>query len=168
MVFGSTSFTERPPPVIIASLNPRVPVMVSGKCLKSSSIFSRSCLVTELSFFAGSIPVRSTMTGIIFDGSRSSKKCEKFLFGFSSTILIRRFLSFSSDRCGFKSISPLRVPSFISIFAIFDEAESTIGPEIPKCVNSISPNSSYTGFFFFTEKMRSSTFFRESPCICGI
>ena len=45
---------------------------------------------------------------------------------------------------------------------ITEEAESTMGPEMPKCVNSNSPNSSYIVFPpFFTEKV---TFFNAKPC----
>ena len=91
------------------------------------------------------------------------------LFFSSSKSLSILSFNFSSDSAGFKSIFNI---IFLSLkrFSIFlyltrcAELLNIVGPDTPKCVNIISPKSSYIMRFFDVSFNWIFTFFNDSPC----
>ena len=83
-----------------------------------------------------------------------------FLFLYFSKSLKIRLSNVCSSIAGFKSI--VADKQLKGNRLILEDAERTIGPETPKCVKSISPNSSNTVLSpIFTQK---DTFFKAKPC----
>ena len=79
--------------------------------------------------------------------------------------------SFSCCNAGFKSITSCIFPSFkrFSTFLYLSKCAdelNIVGPDTPKCVNSISPKSSYIVLFLFVSINFIWTFLRLKPCIC--
>ncbi len=83
------------------------------------------------------MPLRETITGTSFLGSSEFSAFMKFLLVFYRKVPQNSRVKLLGSKSGFKSITILYLPLFIS--RIWAEALSTIGPETPKCVNSISP-----------------------------
>ena len=164
MVLGATSPTLTPPAVTMASLTGRVPVTSSAKCFSACTSPRRCSFVRLLAFSLPVRPARRSSTGIMLWGTSPAAILLISRLGFSPMSRSSRASSFCSSSAGFRSISSRYVsPSQRRRWAL---ADSTSGPDTPKWVNSSSPNSRNTGFFFPLYTV-SSTFRRLNPCMSG-
>ena len=165
MVRGSISFKDTPPRVTMASLRGRKPWISTEKSFSTESSALRWGAVTEWHRVSPGMPDRSTTRGMSFWGSSSSREFAKILFLWASSSRRSRASSLPSSRAGFKSMCTVYFPG--SMGCRWAEALKMVGPDSPKWVNSSSPKSWYTGFFFpawvtFTPQLR-----RERPMSLG-
>ena len=158
-----------PPEVIIASsIGLNLSIFISN-FFRISTSFCLSFLVISLTFLSGFIPDNSMITGIIFLGNSLSKLFLNSLF-FSSLKSLKILSSnFSVVKAGFKSIDNTIFPFFIRLSTSLylskcAELLNIVGPDTPKCVNSISPKSSYITLFLVVSFSTMLTFFKLNPC----
>ena len=165
MVRGSISFKDTPPRVTMASLMGRKPSISTEKSFSTERSPRRCAAVTEWHRVSPGIPLRAITTGMSFWGSSSSKELANILFLCASSSRRSLASSLPSSRAGFRSRCTVYFPG--SMGCMWAEALKTVGPDRPKWVNSSSPKSWYTGFFFpawvtFTPQLR-----RDSPMSFG-
>ena len=159
---GSISPTATPPEVTIASSIGRACSTVRVRCLSTPSSDCRSSLVIVFIFLCSGMPDRRMTTGIRLRGSKSPSALAISRFEYFAKSESRRMSSIFSSSAGFRSSSTVYLPGSIAPRRL--DALRAIGPDMPKCVNSISPKSSYTAE---SPRKRSFTFSavlrRESP-----
>ncbi|MPM95492.1 hypothetical protein SDC9_142646 [bioreactor metagenome] len=146
-----------PPHVIIASSIGRVPFTVNRRSFSVFPSAERSAFVNSSTVRSPEISDNRTITEIMLCGSRSPSA---FLYCFLGAALKSRSIRLSSCSyvsAGFRSISKYAGASGFKWLL----AESTSGPDTPKCVKSISPCSEYTCLFCTNNVRR--TFLSDNP-----
>ena len=104
MVFAFTSETFTPPEVTMASSTGALQAMGTEKHWIVSSSARRCCLVMELTFCRGSIPLRAMTAGIIDRGSSAERLFSKSRFCAAEKSRRMRASSFFSSSAGLRSI----------------------------------------------------------------
>jgi hypothetical protein len=101
------------------------------------------------------------MTGMMLAGSSRPSELPKSRFGTSEKSRRMRSPSFFSSRAGLRSTAKVYFP--LTISCICADAESTRGPLMPKCVNSISPCCAKIFLPVLLSVTVSPQFFSDSP-----
>ena len=157
IVFGFISFIFIPPLVIIASSIGLNFFISNSNPFNTSISLVLSCFVIVFTCFCGSILLFFITEFIIFCGNSLFRLFLNCLFFSSSKSLSILSFNFSSDSAGFKSIFNIIFLSLksnviaelsLTIDYIEGKGYEIVGPDTPKCVNIISPKSSYIMRFF--------------------
>ena len=148
----------------MASATGRGPVRDTVKCFSSCTRWRRCSFVRLLAFSPSGSARRRSSTGTMLRCTSPDRILAISRLGFSPTSRRMRASSFCSSSAGFRSMD--RVYCSLSQRRRWALADSISGPDTPKWVNSISPNSRNTGLCFPLYTV-ASTFRRLSPCMAA-